>query len=449
MLRPRHSGQRSVTQFEAASLRNVTTRPTIIDLLDGWSGGVRPRTGYRQLGQTELDGLAERVRAFYEDWLPQTAPADVLRLSVAGRYFDAVDKRRLVLATLYGHEATFADPVERWAEAHIAGRIRSDGDERLWLEEAAQAVFSFEDLIRGGVAIPSPGAGFAREQRQTVESAFLSLMPDDSTPEQIEKVVTLGQEFSRLYGTERSTSIFLNVWGQLEDLGFADCTASTFPALNWHDWGFLTFMLHQAAAELRERHQLDIAVFAGLLSADLPMLATDPGTAARIRRDDAAFGSWRAELRAALRVIDDRRGNPDFEREAGEILEDLLAPRAEEVRNEVSRTKAFRKAAADQLTQFGLGAAGGVGIAEVFGTKPEIAAATAAIGAVSGWVIKTLFRPTPTGTSGIIAKLVQANPTGEAEAAEGGDFLVYTFPKGGLPEVGTATLPQPNKGSTD
>jgi hypothetical protein len=401
----------------------------IIDLLDGWSGGIRTRGSLRGLPSSELDGLAERVRQFYAEWSPRPAPPDVLRLSVAGRYLHAGDRRRLTIATLYGHQATFADPIERWAEAHLDGRIQPGGDESVWLDEAVNAARAFEDLIKQGVAIPAPGVRIARARAAAVEQAFVAVMPSDAQPAQIAKAVTMGQEFSRMYGTERSTSIFLNVWGQLEDLGFADATASTFPALNWHDWGFLTSVLDQAVAELRERKGLDLAVFAGLMSADVPMLATDPSTAARIRRDETAFAAWRAELRTALRAVDDRRGHPNFEKQAAEILEDLLAPKADEVRKTVSRSRVLRSLAGEQVAQFGLGAAGGAGLAATFGTPAAVAVATAGLGAVSGWAIKTLFRPTPAGMAGVVAKLVQGTPDRAEASSEGGVALVYAFPR--------------------
>jgi hypothetical protein len=155
------------------------------------------------------------------------------------------------------------------------------------------------------------------------------------------------------------------------------------------------------------RRNVHAQVGAGLASVDLPFLAgIRAETILRIRQDEDAFAAWRAQLRAATRILRYDVSEDAFRKEAQEVLRDLLEPQAAEVRRAASRSAAVRKVLRSEPLTLGLGGLAAGGSALAAGLPLTGALIGAAGGALGRVAVAAARREKPTGAARVIYELI-------------------------------------------
>jgi hypothetical protein len=448
-------------QFEHMFGRDMSATssvPSILDVLENYLGDLSDSRVDRLTGE-EISELAERVNEFYENWtMPE---ATDLRMYaggwIAGNFVAAGPRAYLYTTLLYYPQTIIHDPVADWffprrekliAPPSVKGRANLElqgteagllagngyyrfiGDPertRLVLKPAVQALGEVSELIRAGVIIPVP-QWWLVEQRQ---SAILTAVRHDVGDEEFVSVVrrpidepaprsdhvrgmavvpeggwARGEE-SR--GDAQDAAYFLN-----KTLAVMDGSGSLYVPPAATDAKLFELRADRVVAELR-RHRVDLHLARALANAHLPFLGDlDPKTLLAVRRDEQAFADWRAELRSAVRTISSRPSDGDeFDSEAKQVMQDLLLPKAHEVKRLTSTSAALRDAAKAQALELSLGTAS-LGLAASAAHQPFDQAALAALGvsAVARWVLSPLLRASPTGTKAVLATLVKKSSHG-------------------------------------
>jgi len=429
--------------------------PTVIDVLENALGDLSDKR-VAALGTAELDDLADAVNAFYESWQTPALRTDEVRFYsggwIAGNFDTESARQYLYTSLLYAPSVIVHDPIAEWFYRErdslrsppgirgARGGIQVQGAEpqllqgsgyhafrdqpessRAFLTRTIGALSPLPPLIRQGIVVPIPLWQLVRQREEAILAAVRHDVRDEAFAELITGATEAPPRTDHIRGAEvtpqggvapsdslraviQNPSYFLN-----KILAIAEATASRYVPPAAIDAALLEHRVRGLAEELRRR-DVDLQVVAGLAAADLPFLGSlEPAKIAAIRRDEAAFEDWRAELRTTVRTIESNPSQGDtFASEAREVINDALIPRAREVERAVSRSGAMKAAAKDQAISLGIGVAAVTGAAIVVGA-PVAPAALAGLGisAVGRWVYSSLFGRAPSGTHGVLATLIR------------------------------------------
>lgn len=428
--------------------------PTILDVVENLLGDLTADRIDR-LAAPELAELADRVNDFYDSWQPPQT--DELRMYaggwIAGNFAAPEAQTYLYTTLLYYPQTLIHDPIADWffprrhqlllpdpvkgrgglLEVQIAEPALLAGDgyyqfvsepdrTKLRLKQVLPVFRELSELIRAGVIIPIPQWQLVEPVQKSILSAarhdvadaeFMSAMrqPIDGPAPRADQIRGLGVtphggwtpgEEDR--GEAQGTSYFLN-----KTLAIADQTGSLYVPPAATDANLFDVRIKRTVEELR-RKQVELRLAPALMSVDLPFLQEiDRRTLLAIRKDEAAFADWRAELRTVVRLIVSRPSEGEaFEAEAREVLNDALLPKVHEVEQMVSRSQTLKAAARGQVVELGVGT-GALDLAARLGHQALDKPALAALGisAVARWVLSPFLRTSPAGTKAVLATLIK------------------------------------------
>jgi hypothetical protein len=388
-------------------------QPSVLDVVEAQLDGDVSFTSVTRLSDRQFAELFDALASFYASYsVPE--PRGLRMALPMMETFSCPPPAYLNPALLYAHEAATPDLMAQCLDQALAKRARGETPDLqemrrwvalpfMWLERIARLVeaeavvpiptqagkwhrVSFPQYTPVEEFSPIELAAVAEVRRALADGPRKRLgLSADLRRHQIAIEELLADTYRGKLGPhsdERSLSMDA-VWtfqGGLADLQFTtDAIARPFP-LSDKDWTFFNI-----AAATPNPTELDLRVANGLATMKLPSFDRVNHHTRELlaaRRDEEAFGEWRAGLRRAIRTIESYPPSIEFDRSARQALEDELLPLAAEVRRATSRSAALRRASVESGVSLSVGAAvmTGAGLAGNF--DPAAALAGMSVGAL-------------------------------------------------------------------
>lgn len=453
-------------------MSNPSPSFTIIDVLEGALDGDLTPSAIERLGLKEIAELGEAVQDFYDSWTVPEAPEGELRVHLGGWVAGntALPGARDLLHTglLYAHQVLVHDPIAAYFEPKrkalrglppirhrsgmslqaSQGHLEATGGwvnfenlegARSSLVAAVEALAPLGPLIKTGTVIPVPHLRVAIERQDAVETAVRHMIRDESFRTAVENPIDGpalcaddAQAFRIVTEPLRSRADVLNqnfgppAFYLARSVAVADAFGATYLPPSATDWALFEDRLTQLSGLPLERSgKLGLRVVSAVARSRLPLITgLEASAVVRVRRDEEAFEDWRRALRRAVRQIESSPSSgAAFETESKEVLGDSLTPMAEEVGRAVRRSAILRDSVHDAKINLATGVAV-AGTAGALGAAPPAAIATAAGGAFSGWLLRSIFPRRRRGAQAVIAHLLNDDPSAPALPRPGEALVV-------------------------
>lgn len=271
------------------------------------------------------------------------------------------------------------------------------------------------------VVIPEPGfrpevLGSIIELAPLIECGDLIVVPDKKlfSPEEAE----MWEDVLQALKADGAWSSFANDKpGHPESQFYIELAAEVFTRKYWnaeaadarvlpHDYMSRKDFAHRlrlTGQDLQE-HGVDFKAVNAVATALLPRLETPSLATVISARDELeAFDDWRGQLRNASRLISSSVVDSSFEDEARAVFDDTVVAQTRRLKNELSKSRTFARAAKEESMQMAFGGVGVAGVAAALGANPFLAASGVGVGALTRVMLRTLRPQRRTGSASILA----------------------------------------------
>jgi hypothetical protein len=174
------------------------------------------------------------------------------------------------------------------------------------------------------------------------------------------------------------------------------------------DWKLFERSIERAGDSQCDPEAIHVKMIPAISGGVLPLLGElDVPTIVSIRRNDANFDDWRAELREVIRSVESSPADgANFRREVQSAVADRLEPKIRAIRSATTASATLRKVAGSSGEVL-LSGAITAGIAVGLGLNPAVGAIGGGVSASVKLVREVLFKPTEHGSKAVLARLVE------------------------------------------
>ncbi len=434
------------------SEQGVDTRPvTVLDVLEGFFGGIPDEAAVRALDQHQIEELGDlAVQSAAAQATAQVPKGAVYPGGwLAGNWHEQLCRGELTLALLYYPALLVHDPLadfffrdygslpptrelrERrnrmtisggpamWGQAVSYEGMRSNPDAVLdYLVKAITFLVDAAPLLRSSTLI-------TRSQWPTIldrSQALMTSVRNDVRSREMQSAVAGAAAagdpvptwdnirglnvlpVGGLHASDEPWQWQHEFFYLAKTLAVADAVGATYAPPTNGDLAVLRVKAAQAQRAVvgdRQPREL-LAEVARVLVPDLQL---DARTAVAMRTSEEAFDDWHRGLRSLARATD----NTTAEELRGRV-EDELLPKLHRVERAVDRSAIARQALRDQAATVLITGAVAVGAAGVAGTNPLIGGAAAAASGAIQWVWKAYRPPSLGGEDAVLASLIRGTP---------------------------------------
>lgn len=434
------------------SEQGVDTRPvTVLDVLEGFFGGIPDEAAVRALDQHDIEELGDlAVQSAAAQATAQVPKGAVYPGGwLAGNWHEQLFRGELTLALLYYPALLVHDPLadfffrdygslpptrelrERrnrmtisggpavWGQAVSYEGMRSNPDAVLdYLVKVITFLVDAAPLLRSSALI-------TRSQWPTIldrSQALMTSVRNDVRSREMQSAVAgaaaagdpvptwdniRGLNVLPVGGLRASDEPWQwqhEFFYLAKTLAVADAVGATYAPPTNGDLAVLRVKVAQAQrAVVGDRQPREL--LAEVARVFVPDLQLDARTAVAMRTSEEAFDDWHRGLRSLARATD----NTTAEELRGRV-EDELLPKLRRVERAVDRSAIARQALRDQAATMLITGAVAVGAAGVAGTNTLIGGAAAAASGAIQWAWKAYRPPSLGGEDAVLASLIRATP---------------------------------------